>query len=303
MDYTAFKEYVKLELYRYLPEEKKDYNVKVVTVVENYRNLDVVKLVPNHSDKNRMEAGVYLEPIYTEFLTTLHIKKAMRRVVQMLIEALHYNETIKKDKIYMTLADTMSVEPWLNTYPHRSFHGLTILYRIFVDGEHSSFYPCILNNMMMEYLGFSESELYENAWINTKILFPPVVQTIGENVYEMITGSSIDEEIRTSMPDSVKEDDSMYIIKNRKGMNGAVYLVYNDVIEQMAERSGTDFFLLPSTIYDMYAVPVKKGEMVDMEMVLEESRAEGMSHEEKLSGQIYYYDYVGKTLKRYEMSN
>lgn len=301
MDYTTFKEYVKLELYKYLPKEKKDYTVKVITVVENYRSLDVVKLVPNQF--NQMEAGIYLEPIYREFLTTLHINKAMEHAIRLLTEAVRYNETIEKHKIYMILADTGSVESLLKDYPHRSFYGLSIFYRIFVDEEHRIYYPCVLTNDMMNCLGLTEEELYKNAWVNTKTLFPPVVQTIGENVYEMITGSSIDEEIRTNMPESVKSDDSMYVIKNRKGMNGAVYLVYNDVMEQIAERSGTDFFLLPSTIYDMYAVPVKKGEMVDMEMVLEESRAEGMSYEEKLSSQIYYYDYEGKTLKQYVMSN
>ena len=300
MDYSIFRKHILRQTQAWIAETNAGYTVKISTVTENYKDRDVLCMIPDEQSTYHIEGRVYLDVLYEEFLKELKLDSICTKAQEWLLEAIRYNESAGREKVVMTFAEAEETKDLLATYPHRMFHGFAIVYRIHTDRKRE--YSCFITNKIAQKLGLTEEELYENAFRNTKKYNPPIIQTIGESCYEMMKNSAIDKEIRENLPESLKEDDSMYVIRNQSGMNGAIYLVYENVIEKLAERVGADFYFMPSTIYDMYAVPVKKDEPVDMGLILEESKAPDVSRVEKLSEQVYYYDYREKMLSLCNMN-
>ena len=296
MDYCVLKEQLRKKLHKKLPKKYSKYELACFSVMEKYKKREVLKLEAPVGADGSMEAGIYLDKVYAYYLKGFRLEDTLKYAMELLLDAMEYNKNVDQSKILMTLVETETSKALLKQCPSRPFHGLSILYRIYVEPKKDWVYSCFITEKMASSMGMDERELYENAFRNTKRIYMPEVQSIGENVYEMITTSSIDAEIRENMPESVKEDDSMYVIRNKGGYSGAVYLVYADVIEEVARRAQRNLYLLPASIYEMYVIPVGEKEGIDYNTLKAESNAEGLCPEEKLTNQVYYYNREKKSL-------
>lgn len=293
MKYKEFKERIIEEAKIWLDKEYAGYSLMLFNVMELYRERDVLKLI---LPEGTMEAGIYLDKIYEEYQTMSDKPDLQELIKNRLSEAIRYNEEVKESNIVIELKDRKKDRELLKQCPYTKFHGLAILYRIQPDEKYDWLYSCLITQKMAETLGMIEERLYKNALENTKRIYPPIIRTIGESAYEMIVNSSIDTEIRENMPESVKDDDSMYIVTNQRGHGGASYLVYPDVLEKLGECAGSDYYIFPASIYDMYVIPVRDGEEIEESILEAESNAEGLCEEEKLSRGIYYYSRAQKKL-------
>lgn len=86
--------------------------------------------------------------------------------------------------------------------------------------------------------------------------------------------------------------DSMWIISNSSGINGAVSMLYEENLHQLAEKLGENLFILPSSIHEVIAVPaeIAEGNLPHlMEMVHDINMGE-VKLEERLSNSVYHYD-------------
>lgn len=70
-------------------------------------------------------------------------------------------------------------------------------------------------------------------------------------------------------------------------------------MEDIAEKVGGDFFVLPSSIHELLIVPKQEGmELSELEAMVQEVNATQVSREEKLSDHVYEYDAKEKELYR-----
>lgn len=301
MDYCVLKEQIRKKLHKMLPEKYSKHALTCFSVMEKFKKREVLKLEAPVNADGSVEAGIYLDKVYEYYLKGFRLEDTLKYTMKLLLDAMEYNATVDQSKILMTLVETETSKDLLKQCPSRPFHGLSILYRIYVEPKRNDWvYSCFITEKMAFLLGMDERELYENAFRNTRRIYMPEIQSIGEHAYEMITTSFIDAEMEENMPESVKEDDSMYVIRNKEGYSGAVYLVYADVIEEAARRAKKDLYLLPSSIYEMYVIPVRGKE--DYNALKAESNAEGLCPEEKLTNQVYYYNRENKSLHLFQMT-
>lgn len=49
-----------------------------------------------------------------------------------------------------------------------------------------------------------------------------------------------------------------YVISNNKGINGAVSMLYEDGLHDLAEKLGSDLYIMPSSIHEVIAVSTDK---------------------------------------------
>ena len=82
----------------------------------------------------------------------------------------------------------------------------------------------------------------------------------------------------------------IYVLTNRERINGAVSMLYEDRLHEMAERLGTDFYLLPASIHEMLAVPVCMGSADALARTVAEVNRAEVEPENRLSDQVYHYD-------------
>lgn len=301
--FPKYREMIRREVERNLPEEFAGYEVRVLRVSEMYKNRDVLKLVPPKGGKDRMEAAIFLEHIYTIYHISLDIYAVLDITLQLLCEAMERNRRMTGKNVICCLVDMKGHEDVLDAYPHRDFHGLSILYRLYDGKPERDRYPSFITNEMAEYFGLTEEKLYKAALRNTKKWHEPKIMTIGESFYEMIKESSIDKEIRDGLPESLKEQDELFVLTNGLRFNAAAYLLYEEVLEKIGERIGSDYFLIPSTVYEVEIMPAVNGEPKDKERMLAESRPEGMEPGELLTSKVYFYDRTKKELRLYPVNS
>ena len=91
----------------------------------------------------------------------------------------------------------------------------------------------------------------------------------------------------------------MWIISNSSGINGAVSMLYDENLNKLAEKMGTDLYIIPSSVHEVIAVSVEMGSG-DPEELAEMVQGVNMSAvelEDRLSNNVYHYDKDLRELK------
>lgn len=84
---------------------------------------------------------------------------------------------------------------------------------------------------------------------------------------------------------------AMYVLGNSRGIHGASTILYEDVLEETSNLIGGDFYILPSSIQEVIAVPAADYMDADnwAEMVVDVNMTQ-VELNERLSNQVYFYD-------------
>jgi len=89
----------------------------------------------------------------------------------------------------------------------------------------------------------------------------------------------------------------MYVLTNKERLNGAASLLYEGQLEQIANRMGEDFYVLPSSIHEVIIVPKSKGTDEEyLSRMVDEINREQLAREEILTNHAYCYDCQKKEL-------
>lgn len=126
-----------------------------------------------------------------------------------------------------------------------------------------------------------EEALYALALENTNRLFPPMISTIGEVLGEM------------ELPGMPKmEDNILLCIHNRPNQYGSSGMLFESILQQLAERLGGNFYILPSSTHELLAVPADKCRLEEYRMMVKEVNVSaGLAGTESyLSDEVYLYN-------------
>lgn len=169
----------------------------------------------------------------------------------------------------------------LEGVPRKQIVDLTVIYRVVLNDGDNRLTSYILNENHLKLAGINADELDEAARSNTqKAGF--VIKTMGEIIAEMMgMNNSLDEE--------TLGDPQMYVLTNRRKVNGANILLYKDWLAEVANRLKDDFFILPSSIHELLAVPVSGTDVKELRAMVKEVNNTEVAPEEILSYEVYRY--------------
>jgi len=194
------------------------------------------------------------------------------------------------------LVNTEQNKGMLENVPSRQFQDLSIIYRWVVDKDRDGISSTIVNNGLAEKLGMNEDQLYKVAVENTVRLFPPTVKSMNDVIRDMMMTDGMPGEIADMMIEDIPVDQQMYVITNSASVNGAASIVYSDALELLAEKLGTDLFVLPSSIHEVIAVSTNMGDAESLAEMVHEVNDGQVAMEEQLSDHVYRYDAKAHTL-------
>lgn len=196
-----------------------------------------------------------------------------------------------KDRICYRLVEKKRNETLLEEIPHMEFLDLAICfyYAYYSDvlGEGS----ILIYNSHMKMWDTSTEELFELARENTPRLFPWKCSTLGE----ILAGDARTEEeeggSKTGLQVPLYDEIPMKILTNSKRSYGAVCILYPGVLEEVAERMGGDFYILPSSVHEVILLPYDGtfSEKSIKDMISEVNRTQ-VEPEEVLCDSLYYYN-------------
>ncbi len=189
----------------------------------------------------------------------------------------------------------------LHQVPHRTFHDLAIVY--YCRTEHSILGKgsiLVLNDHLRLWQADTD-QIHEAAFFNTLNILPYRCYSITDMIEEIVAHDSAKDCIEEEHPVSAvisEREAPMYVLTNSEKYWGAVSMIYDSVLSEIAQRLGQDFFVLPSSVHECMIIPVQKGIQAEelREMVIEINR-NCVKEEEILGDSVYQYSRNKKYLE------
>lgn len=297
MNYEEFKTIVKQEFMSYLPEEYQHLKMdirpveKVNTVKDGMSFLDMNK-------KSNLSPTVYVEDMYKSYQETEDYRKVFEDVAavvgKVLKDPIVTEEKLDfrnvKDNIVFQLINTEQNKGLLNSLPHREFHDLSIIYRWVIGSEENGLQSIVIKNDLMKKMGLNEEQMFKLAVVNYKRLLTPTICSMDDLVREAYKEEGMPEELAEIMLPKRTADEMMWLISNNIRINGACSMLYDDVLQEIAEKVDSDLYVLPSSVHETIAVSVNMGNPYELAQMVNEVNMSQVLLDERLSNQVYHYD-------------
>lgn len=156
----------------------------------------------------------------------------------------------------------------------------------------------------MKMYGIREEQLFDNALESCPKVNPPEIVNMDELLkgmyreqYEMMGYDK--QEIAEMLDDIPHAEIPMIVVTNKDRVNGAATMFYPGVMNEIGEKLGRNFFVLPSSLHETIVVP-DDGSMDFKEllaMVTEINETE-VDTRDKLTDQVYHYDVTDRVFEK-----
>lgn len=190
--------------------------------------------------------------------------------------------------VMFRIVSTFKNRELLENVPHYDILGLDVsmVYYILANTGMDKYASILLRKQNMEMLGTSEKELLENALINTPLEMKHVICSMEE----LVCGNSGKAEGCAACPADMKV---MHIITNRQKLYGAGCIFYPGVLAETAQKLGSDFYILPSSIHETIAIPAAcfdRNSAMELKTVVMSVNRTELACEDVLTDSVYFYD-------------
>ena len=310
LNYEEFKERIKDDIKDYMDEKYKDCEVVIRKVNKTNREVDGLNMLDIPGLKNATPT-LYVNDLYEKYKKTGDYEEVARMAAETMEYGIKsFNSQIKeecldtsklKDKVFFSLINAEQNRELLNTVPHREFEDLAIVYRWNIGAGSDGVYTNLVDNDLAKKEGLTENDLYNAANKNTKELFPVLVKNMNEFISEIMFGDSelsgeMEEEFKEVMMET-QDERSMYVITNESKLFGATSMLYEETLYELAEKIGSDLYILPSSIHEVIAVSADFGSPDEWAEMVYEINMDQVDINDRLSNQVYCYDKDLRTLR------
>ena len=179
---------------------------------------------------------------------------------------------------------------WLKDIPHERIADLAV----FAKWDFGDGYISKVNGYLLGQIGLTKEEALKIAKENTARTaeLKSMDQVMTEIIKETVGGDGLADDLAAGVADS-----SLYVLTTESGFDGASLIADRNILKQVHEELGEDFYILPSSIHEVILVGKSDtdGDVDSLcEMVRSINEAE-VPVEDRLSDNVYEYD--GSSLK------
>ena len=189
---------------------------------------------------------------------------------------------IAKKSLFVKLVNTERNESLVEQSISKEFLDLSAVVRVVLKMDKEGMSSMALSKGAAEILGMTEEEIYATALANTLRLFPPKLMNLGRYV-EMSIGGKL----------TLGEDEvTTYILTNQKEVDGAFYLMSQELVGAIAEMLEDDLYILPSSVNEVLLVrasEVREGGD-GLKAMVRDVNETIVAEKEILSYSVYHYD-------------
>lgn len=301
MNYSEFKETVVERFKEYLPKELQNENWQVNPVRKINRTLDGLSFT-HKEETYHTSPVIYVNDMYEAYKKCNDLNLVLEDASKSFMAAMLDKDNIEtitmaslteggvEEKIIFQLINTEQNKEMLADMPHREFADLSIIYRLVVQIDEHGMASSMIDNSIANRIGMSEDQMFKYAAENTKRILPPNIRSMNDVLRDLLRQDGAPEEIVEIMVEELPEDAQMYVVSNSRGIYGAVGMLYEDGFHDLAEKLGTDLYILPSSVHEVIAVSANIGNPDDLAEYVAEVNISEVSLDQRLSNQVYLYD-------------
>lgn len=271
MDYEKFKEVLTQEIVDVLPPVFAGYSPRISTVPKVNEKKEALTLHPPQEENAFAVPTIYLDDLYRQFMEHGDFDDIVAQALGIIIRFTGFplsgladlDLENKTDSLIMNVVNTEKNSHLLENIPHTDFLDLSIIYRFIMCREGSGFGTIVLTNDLLEDLGISKDEVHSLAYDNTLRMFP-------HRITEPFEG--------------------FFMMSNVHSVGGAATMFCKECLRDLAGRIGEDFYVIPASIHEVYAMAAEQRPLRDLVCMLEEGNRLYTADSEVLSNSIYFYD-------------
>lgn len=269
MTYSEFKTRMTEDVKKYMSENHPGYEVSFKNVTKV--NRDQVEMIAVSNKVTHEGPGVDVKELWEDMHRRGMSYEEMSEEVMKRLD-LTLKEIPKivtddlsdfKSRAILTLINTEKNKNILAYVPHRAYYEFSIVYRIvaYEDGEKTT--TGMITNKMLEKSGYTEDELYQFAYENTK--------------KDAVIGKAF----------------GMFYLTTKRRVHGAASILFPELVKEIADHCGCDLYLVPSSTVEWLVIPEREilGNAAFVNRGLRNSNAQAEREEEILGERCYYYDY------------
>ena len=295
LDYEEFKDYLLENIRDYLPRKYADADVSIKTV-QKQGGIEYDALLIR-SDLEMATPSIPLEGFYDEYASAK--SSLLKTMMKLAIFREEFSHDIGnegrdltdfenvKDAILPKLVNVNNNRDYLKGKAYTMFNDMAVIYVADLgktqDNGHMNF---TVTDSLLDVYGISKEELHDVAVTNLSEKESDIKPLLG------MLGSIglFDMDMTNPM------DNAMYVVTNHEGFNGANMLLNQKAMDELSERMGGDFAIIPSSVHECIAIPAVMNEVLPINDIICEVNATTVAVEDRLSDHVYMYDADEHTL-------
>lgn len=305
MDYEIFKKVVEEKFLDYLPEEYQNRKIVVSPVEKVNCSLDGL-VVMDTKEGMHFSPTIYINYMYSDYQDTEDLEQVLKHWAHSFdewskqklpfdVQTLLSDECYVREHVVFQFINAEENQELLMDMPHREYLDLAIVYRFIVDIGENGITSVMIRNTVATMFGLTETQLFQFAAENTRRMFPPVVKSMQTVIKDLLYNSGLDldsedVEILEDFLESIPQEEQLYVIGNPRNTNGAISILYEDVLYHLAQKVDSDLYIMPSSVHECIATSSKNGTVETFASMVESVNMSDVPLTDRLSNQVYYYD-------------
>ena len=304
MAFEEFKNEVADRIKDFLPEQYAESRVNLTQIMKN--NDTVLDALTVTSPGINISPTIYLNNFYEQYQNGRPMDEILTSIseLQQMHEMEHSMDVSQitdydqvKGKITARLVGTEHNENLLAQRPHTMVDDLAVTYHVMLGESREGAMSVPVTYALMEQYGVTVEQLHQAAIENMSELTPATFKGMNEIMTEMMLPNLINEcggdreQAEAMLEAMIPPVDSMYVLTNEAKVNGAAAILDDKLMDQVAERVGGNFYIIPSSIHELLVIPKSAGiERAELENMVKDVNETQVAPEERLSDHVYVYD-------------
>ena len=224
-------------------------------------------------------AGTQIEQLADEIID-FYLKEEPEEISQIWKNIRNYESV--KSRIFLRVVNYNDNQMLLSLCPHIPVVDLALTFRIEISDVNDSLLSMTVDQNIFKNWAIDFETLKKDAMKNTMRKFPADIISVFQ-----FLNSFLDDFERDELEDL---HENFFAITNKRKINGATAVFYPGVLKALAEKIGSDLYLMPSSIHEMMVVPCDDCEDVSLlKCAVHDANETVVSKEERLSGSVYRY--------------
>jgi len=187
---------------------------------------------------------------------------------------------LAKNRVAPKLVSWQENREMLKDMPHERFLNLAVVYIYIAGTWEGGFASAAVTKDMLKAWGTCREELRAYASVNFKNYFTADVRSLEELLEEFHYPAG---KAAGGLPCP------LYIMTNQEKVNGAAFMLFPEELEKAAEKLGSDFYILPSSIHEILLMPCGFGTPEELKQIVCAVNRSEVPEELRLSDSVYCY--------------
>lgn len=191
-----------------------------------------------------------------------------------------------KQHLILQLVPMEGNEEMLGKVPHRQFLDMAAVCRFLLPREGNGEASILVTHENLKAYGISEETVLSDAQYYSREHHPLTVK----NIVDVLFGPGGHEEEGGK--------NMLWVVSNDCGRYGASAVTYPEALCEIGDRIGADYYLVPSSVHEMLAVPDGTGvDAAGLDAMVHSVNMTEVSEEDRLTNHSYHYDRKRKLLE------